>query len=399
MDHIRLPVKGINKKGIWDYIPGFIYPKRNHIPIMTDIIHELEKRDFQVPDIDVTFNFNGYGTNKYKYLCELKHKNAYVLFCNVQGSIPDTDLNDIAGIDQCHIKGHSIYFARDDFSPIYFKYRGQNWDTDMKMFRRLQQPGSPYGVRSCFSEEEIFNTNLKSLLEYIKSFPETNNREFTNSLCENMDEFQRLKFEPYPDHYPTFYHSNMSYQSYYLVRNFRTGFDKLKDRDKIPDLCYKCCLVDSCGKLLNNSNDPSKENLTINPVSTERFLEVKITNNMDDLLKSFDNWVYNDFAISIIRPHYLDDIYVADLSISHNYKANCFSEDPTLEELSDEQMAHVVALKGVRVVTLKEYIENNVCFQKPQYFLHHKIGYDEIQRMYHVRANQPIEIIDKVYTL
>lgn len=108
------------------------------------------------------------------------------------------------------------------------------------------------------------------------------------------------------------------------------------------------------------------------------------------------------YFIFEIRPHYLDDIYVADLSIAEEYRTKCFE---STESLSDSQYGKYIALRGVRLVTLKEYMENQLTFKKPQYLIRKSIGYDEISRIYRIKnkseieidpISEPIEILNRV---
>ena len=368
------------RKGIWNTTPKLLFPKRNlnELPIICDIVTSLLERDFRVDNVVVNFRFNGYGMDIFKNVSNIIYGNINIWFCKQQGELPgyENSLFDSSGVLECHIKGHSLIFD----SSVYYYYVGTDWEKDIESFRKLQFQENPlirqkekYISSKAF---EIFNADLKVFLDYINSFPITDKRDFTNSLCETIEDFELRKFEPYPSNYPTFcvVDDPFPYNRKTIIKNFKKGFDNLCLQERV-------ITFESTERLVALGSN--KENIPIHPLSYEDFLLVSLFES-DDLCfgKCSNN---DDRLICAIRPHYLDEIYVADLSISMDYRRSCFQNDDTKQSLSNSEYDMYITLRGVSVVTLKEYIEKSMCFKKPQYLIRNnsRIGYDEVMKIYY----------------
>lgn len=392
--HIRFPKKpAISRKGISDVVPGFIYPipTYNKFPLL-EIVQELEKRDFRVPNIQIKFSFSGYGKHQFKYVSTIDCDDIHMFFCFKQGSVPgyESKLNDIAGLNECHIEGHSVHFYGDSSGTPYLKYIGNNWKRDMKEFRKMQFESDKkphirtYSKYITSSERELFIEYLQTFIDYIKTFPETRKRVFTESLCETEDDFQRTLFENYPENYPTLYVKHDPFRIFEELERFDKGFNNIPDSEKTASLGGQ--------RLVHWST--FSDTIKIHSLATDGFAWAFVNEEkLQEMLKQYEGWKYDDILIYVVRPHYLDDIYVADLSIAEKYRSDCFK---TTKCLSNEQYDDYIALRGVKVVTLKEYIESKLEFEIPQYLIHKPIGYDEIQRIYHIKRNEPMECHDKI---
>lgn len=86
----------------------------------------------------------------------------------------------------------------------------------------------------------------------------------------------------------------------------------------------------------------------------------------------------------------MDNIYVADFSESIKYRKECFL---TTDYLSESQYRRCIALRGIKIVTLKDYIEQKIIFLEPQYLIRKEIGYDEITKMWHITKGNPIDVL------
>lgn len=367
-----------------------LYPKPDYckFSILIDIIKALEARDFRVPNIEIRFGLTGYGIDKFKYVSTIEYNDIRVFFCSRQGSVPGYEgkLNDIANISELHIKGHTYRCFSD--SPgnehKHYYYIGSAWEQDKNEFRHMQYGSTPIRKFEKYLSEEaklIFMAELQTLLEYINMFPETSSRAFTNSLCETEDDFKRLNFKDYPSHYPTLYVLYRPCRTNETVEHFKKGHNRNK-REMIADIG---------GERLVSWN-ANKTKIAIDPIACDGFGWAFVgEDKLAQTLKNHENWKYDDQLIFEIRPHYLDDIYVADLSIAQEYRRKCFESS---EMLTDEQYNMYITLRGTKVVTLKEYMEKSMVFTSPQYLIRKDIGFDEIRRIYHIKRNKPMEIID-----
>lgn len=382
-------------RGVWNYVPTFLYPKVSSytgIPIVTDIVKALEKRDFRVPDVFVNFHFNGSGMNRFKNVSTIKYEkmDIRIWFCFVQGSLPGYDgrLNDISGLSECHIPQHSVHFYGDRSGNNYFRYIGNDWEIDKKEFRDMQyqhqlKPCQDFHKWISEDQKQNFTDYLQEFLDYIEMFPEKECRDFANSLAETEEDFNRYKFERYPEQYPTFYIRTDSWGLNKSIQNFKVPFDQLDEKDRIVSGLGGERLVH--WRSVANDIPPSSEEVPYPSIANDGFKWAFVgREEFEKKLKYYEckGWNYDPFAFFEIRPHYLDDIYVADLSISNEYRKNCFK---TTDSLSEEQYGMFIALRGVCLVTLKEYIEEKMNFKEPQYLIRKDIGYDEVQRIYHIK--------------
>jgi len=374
-DHIRPPVIGnLDRKGIWNVKPGFIYPRKDeytNFSILTNIVEELEKRDFIVPKISVIFHLTGQGMEKFKFVnnIEFEDLDLRLWFCHKQGDVPNFEgiYNDIAAISDIHLKEISV--AHREHHWEQFEYIGNDWKSDLEQFRVLQYESEKLPCRifskSITKENTVLiNSILNQFYDYIRSFPTTNSREFTESMCETSEDFQIFKFEPYPAHYPTFY-AQCGFNICEIKERFKKGFNNLLDREKIISLENERLV--HLGKNIDGMN--------LDPIVKDGFKWCYLV--LEDT-KEQTKYTIGRACVAAIRPHYLDDIYVADLSISENYRAQ-------IKNLSDAQYNMYAALRGAKFVTLKDYIENNMKFEQPQYLIRKNIGFDEVLELRKVK--------------
>lgn len=237
------PVIGnTNRKGIYDFVPGFCYPEDRSLDGLPTlkIIQELEKRDFRVLGITVEFSFSGDSMKKFKFVSNIKYGDIQLNFCWRQYKLPGyNNLYDISGLNECHIPCHSVHFYEDSGSH-HFKYTGNDWSKDRDEFLYFQfksekKPFREFKNYLSDSDKQIFINNLNSLLDYICTFPESESRDFTNSLAENEKDFRTMKYEVYPQNYPSLYVIKESLMSNPLTNNvnmFKMNFEDIDAKEK-----------------------------------------------------------------------------------------------------------------------------------------------------------------------
>jgi len=379
-----------NKKmGIWNHIPTFIYPNENKLNT-ADLVKALSLRDFRVPGVKVTFGMNGRGMEKFKYVetIEFDKFDIRIWFCYKQGSLPGYDgLNDIAGVSKYHIRKHSATFYDDCSGRQHWVYTGDNWEKDLKDFRSMQFQNyeKPFRTSNKWLSDKakkIFKQELQKLTDYVETFPHIENKNFMISLAENEEDFERYQFEIYPENYPTLYVNHTPYRISETLDRFNKNFNDLDDKDKKVGLGGER-LVHLC----------RRNEVAYDPISQDGFAWAFVgEDKLQNTLKQYEGWKYDDQLIFELRPHYLDDIYVAELRFSEQYRTECFK---STNHLSNDQYNKYIALRGLHMVTLKQYVENGSKFDKPQYLIRKSIGYDEINRIYHIRRKDTIKILNK----
>ena len=261
----------------------------------------------------------------------------------------EDNLNDIAGLHECHIKGYSSKF--NDYGNCYFMYTGNNWEAARTDFRTMLYKDQKKPDRICnfYIDAEVYNLELNKLLNHINSFQIISDRIYTNSLCESEDDFVRRPFEHYPIDYPNLYFSDDDFSKH------------LNKKGNINKMVYKYC-GERLVHLLGGNDD-----IEINSIAKDGFIWVSTD-------KSNQKFKY----MIEIRPHYLDEIYVAELGIAEDYRQECFK---TAEYLSNNKYNRYIRLRGVKIVTFKEYKRDNLHFKIPQILIRKEIGYDEIVKI------------------
>ena len=231
--------------------------------------------------------------------------------------------------------------------------------------------------------EKIYETYLRKFLDYILSFPETVSREFTNSLAENEEEFQRMQWEEYPDSYPSLFLLKDDSRYRTCMENFQKPFEEIKDCEKTA-FHSGFRLVE-----LRNMKLPGEH-----PLAREGFAWASPPEEKEQLLNLVGG--FRDKILLEVRPHYSDEIYVAELGYAEAYRNICFE---TTDCLSDVQYNIYIGLRGLHLVTFKEYMErdpNLPAFKKPQILIRKPIGYDEIVTMWKKNyATGEIEVVQK----
>ena len=188
----------MNRRGIWNYKPTFLYPKTDYyyakLPIVTKLVYALEARDFRVPGVRVKFHLNGMGFDKFKNVgvIECEASDIYLWFCNAQGYLPGYNyrLNDTSGLATCHIREHSCNFYGDGSGYEHWIYTGNDWNFHRKEFREWQYSSDlkKYPFRRAeprLSDEakDIFTASIQKFIAYIESFDVVESRDFKNSLA------------------------------------------------------------------------------------------------------------------------------------------------------------------------------------------------------------------------
>ncbi|MBP3708017.1 MAG: hypothetical protein J6J36_05370 [Clostridia bacterium] len=121
---------------IFDVKPKFLYPHSRQFPfdsIASDIITELEKRNWRVPGIVVEFDSYGSGEAKYKKVRYIRGQDFKLTFSRKQGML-DSRWSDTAALCSVHISHECLEVFEDESGPKYYLYVGDKWQEDKNWF-------------------------------------------------------------------------------------------------------------------------------------------------------------------------------------------------------------------------------------------------------------------------
>lgn len=115
----------------------FLYTTSRQFPfdeVCDKIVRELQKRNYQVPGIEVVLDSYGSGNRKFRYVSRIKGNDFKIYFCRVQGGIDGTQHNDIAAPTEIHIPQKELNVYEDESGPTFYLYVGKDWESDKEAF-------------------------------------------------------------------------------------------------------------------------------------------------------------------------------------------------------------------------------------------------------------------------
>ncbi len=115
----------------------FLYPRSTQFPFdlaCSAIVRELEKRNWQVPGISVSFHDYGSGDLKFRKVDTIKGLDFKIWFCRVQGRIEGSHWNDTAAATEIVIPEKELHVYEDESGPTFYLYVGKDWEADREKF-------------------------------------------------------------------------------------------------------------------------------------------------------------------------------------------------------------------------------------------------------------------------
>lgn len=112
---------------------SFLYPTSRQFPfdeICEQIVRELERRNWNVPGIEVTFCDNHSGN---QYVQSITSEQYELFFLREQGRLPSGTAN-IAAVNRISIPQRIISVYSDESGPSYYVYVGDNYERDRTEF-------------------------------------------------------------------------------------------------------------------------------------------------------------------------------------------------------------------------------------------------------------------------
>jgi len=117
--------------------PQFLYPVSRQFPfdsVCDQIVRELEKRNWQVPGIEVDFYEYGSGEMQIRRVRSVKGPDFRLIFGRVQGRMSDGYYNDTAGVNELAMPQQIIRVYDDESGPTFYLYVGDDWKRDREDF-------------------------------------------------------------------------------------------------------------------------------------------------------------------------------------------------------------------------------------------------------------------------
>ena len=302
-------------------------------PICNKIVTELQKRDFNVPDVCVCFKYNGPSHTEWTKCVDAIYWNGNRMFLTDDGKL--------------------------------FSY----WEPGLKMVFRGQTDLTPQQVEE--NTNRIFGPLLEHILKYPVCWPEVST--FTDSRLKMIrgKVTEPPVYEEYPPEWPTLY-------------AFIT--DDL-DRACVGDESKPCrCRLTRLQRQLQKDFGGDLYKMRESFFGLEDFTVLNYYCFYGSIKASFSKvptlriltekcWT-KSVAILAIRPHYVDQIYVVDRE-EYN-RCNRGLSGASLKVINEKNEEGLLRQKAT-TVTLKHYIEEGLKYEKPLVFICKGVGIDEIQ--------------------
>lgn len=115
----------------------FLYPVSRQFPfdeICEQIVRELEKRNWQVPGIDVEFHEYGSGAQKFRLVSKVQGRDFRLWFCRQQSAISGGPWIDIAAVSEITIPKKQLDVYHDESGPTFYLYVGKDYEQDRESF-------------------------------------------------------------------------------------------------------------------------------------------------------------------------------------------------------------------------------------------------------------------------
>lgn len=115
----------------------FLYPTSRQFPFdetCEKIVRELEKRNWQVPGIEVEFQKYGSGAQKLCAVWLIKSNDFKLRFGRVQRTMPGGRWNDTAAVTGIVIPKKELHVYEEESGPTFYFYVGNDYDRDREKF-------------------------------------------------------------------------------------------------------------------------------------------------------------------------------------------------------------------------------------------------------------------------
>lgn len=398
--------------------PTFLYPTSRQYPfdqVCSQIVHALEKRNWNVPKIDIEMGTYGRGEEKYTYVNRIKGEFFKLWFCREQGnSLPYSRWNDVAAVSEITIPYKEIQVYYDESGPTYNVYVGHNWEEDMDWWltsskvntklnrqprrhlnykgkNRLPDAEGSYdwyrpGSRNQFL---VHNNDLgreydlghrdppyylteqvmlefaewlrEHVLNYIDAFPEQPPRQPEQKIFSPFPRFEGQIF--------TYVETNDAHR----ILAGQSDPESLEPADRYA-------LIGSGSRLvpLTTPNDGTVPELAYDGFLWCAVGEVNPNQRIEELptdIGSEYRWERHNHVVRI-TPKFAEEVYVIDISPQEKYKDKIWRENPNQNRLTDSQFAEYLRIGGRTIVPITEY---DGSYEEPIVLIRRELDFDEVE--------------------
>lgn len=331
--------------------PTFLYPKSRQYPMdetCEKIVRALEKRNWKVPGIEVTFNSVESGSQKRHYVSVIKGDDFQLLF--------GRENERIAAICTITIPRRELQVFATPSLTRYFEYSGNHWESDKEAFMMAVKPfGSElystyYGGADLNGWHKVYNLNpylIKSkggLIDrenplHYKTEDVFNefNQYLTDQILnkvQSLEEVAQTPVIPYPAHLGPIY-VRIDQQSHeQIVQGQNTGV---------------CALKGGGQRLMS----PTVKNDGSFPKKAYDGFRRGTLHKEDQL--------HSSAAIIKIDTKYADNIFIVDCAPYKEYRKQCLEKkDPLAEEapITEEENDESKRILARTIVPIHQYQNN-----------------------------------------
>lgn len=386
--------------------PKFIYPHSNQFPfdeVTKKIVQAIEKRNWNVPGINLEFYSYGSGEAKYQMLRKITGDNFKLFFRRSQGNL-HSHLNDIAAIHSICIPKQTLEVFEDESGPSYFLYVGNDWEKDKKWFmdstkihaklhneprRYLRYTGNghfkratklvidgdfnreyfPEGDEPVFIDLEQKFTEITKWLEhfvlgYITSFPEADVVDSPTPLPELI---------PYTGPWNTIF-SICRASEYQRIKTGQVNPQLLSPEERHACIGKGYRLVNLGVKSDGNVPEIAYDGFIWCDVNFPHPNNPQFTSEVSIAMSDFC-FCGKNYAVAI-KLKYANGVYVIDNSKFEETRQQLFKSISPRERLTDEELNLAYAARGATIVPITEYKGD---YSEPLVLINRELDFDEIE--------------------
>lgn len=392
--------------------PTFLYPFSNQFPfdrVCGNIVKELEKRNWKSPFAKVEFDEYGSGEQKFKMVRHINGLDYSLHFCRTQRTLPGGNWNDTAAVTDLAIPGKQLNVYEDESGPTFYYYVGNKWAKDAEKFLNSFKMNSKLNNEARYyikyrGSWQLPNTQGSYIrysgkrapyLVYDNDFdreynPKRNEPTYFNT-AEVMDEFSSwleqnvytpISESPLPKDMDSFstepklipFPANIG--PLFTLVDGNAAQRILIGQHNLQDLrpSERYGLIGNGYRLvsLESPNDG-----TIPEIAYEGFSWCVEGEYQNGRLIIDENRLSNCHGNILLQvtPFYANDIYIADIAGSDQFKTEVFRKNPLQRQLTNAEYNEYLRIPGRTITPVTEYQE---VFQKPVILINRELSLAEV---------------------
>lgn len=398
----------------------FLYPTSRQYPVdevCEQIVRELEKRNWDIPSLEIDFSTYGTGDSKFRYVNEIKGKNFKLYFGRKQGSIPNSNFNDVAAIHELTIPQKQLHIYDDESGPTFYVYVGSDYKNDQDEFfghskvhskrrgepRKYLQYG---GVCNCGStsmehthpgrrppllvhdndlgreydpeEGDALSYRTSEVLGEFKEYLKNEVLEMVTAHPvpeERINIFSESEEIPLPDFFEEPFFSFCTFADAKRIRTGKKDPEVLNPSDRYALLP---------GRRLVSLRIPSKGSFP--QIAHDGFIwcgisDGKLTESSE--IPGHYRWGDSDQFIVRIKPNRANDIYIADHGEYERVRQDIGSTILNRDYFSDEEVARFTRARASTIIPISEYRGG---FEQPLILINRELSFDEVEVVKDIRS-------------